>query len=64
MQKHFAPLAKILADNEDIIIEELNSVQGKQVDIGGYYLADAEKTKQVMRPSATFNQALAEARSN
>lgn len=64
LQKHFAPLAKNLADNEDKIIEELNSVQGKQVDIGGYYLADPEKTKQVMCPSATFNQVLAEVQLN
>ena len=32
--------------------EELNAVQGKSVDIGGYYRADSEKTKAVMRPSS------------
>ena len=54
----FAPLAQALADNEARIVAELNEVQGKPVDIGGYYLPDAAKLDQVMRPSATFNQAL------
>ena len=62
LQSKFAPLAKTLAENEQTIVDELNAEQGKPVDIGGYYLADAEKTKAVMRPSATFNAALAEAR--
>ena len=59
---HFAPLAKTLTDNEQKIVAELNAVQGKPADIGGYYLADAAKTKAVMRPSATLNAALAAAR--
>ena len=59
---HFAPLAQSLADNEQKILQELSEVQGKPVDIGGYYKADAEKCKLVMRPSATFNAALRAAR--
>jgi len=55
---HFAPLAKALADNEDTIVKELNAVQGKPADIGGYYYPDREKTTAVMRPSKTFNTAL------
>ncbi len=55
----FAPLAKTLTDNEKKIVDELNAVQGKPVDIGGYYLPDAKKLEAVMRPSATFNAALA-----
>ena len=55
----FAPLAKSLADNEQKIVEELNSVQGKAVDIGGYYMPDLKKLEAIMRPSATFNAALA-----
>ena len=43
-------------------MEELNAVQGKPVDIGGYYKADSDKVKAVMRPSATFNAILASAR--
>ncbi len=55
----FAPLAKQLADNEDAIVAELQEVQGKPVDIGGYYLPDVAKLDAIMRPSETFNKALA-----
>jgi isocitrate dehydrogenase len=55
----FAPLAKTLTDNEKKIVDELNAVQGKPVDIGGYYLPDPKKLEAVMRPSATLNAALA-----
>ena len=51
----FAPLAKALAENEQKIVDELKAVQGKAVDIGGYYLPDRAKCAAVMRPSATFN---------
>jgi isocitrate dehydrogenase len=61
LQAYFATLAKALTDNEEKIVEELNSVQGESVDIGGYFMADKEKTKAVMRPSATLNSALAAA---
>jgi isocitrate dehydrogenase len=54
----FATLAKTLTDNEQKIVAELLEVQGKPVDIGGYYKADDAKLKAVMRPSATFNAAL------
>ena len=63
LQAKFAPLAKSLAENEQKIVEEFASVQGKPVDIGGYYNADSEKCKAVMRPSATFNAILKAARS-
>jgi isocitrate dehydrogenase len=55
---HFAKLAKTLADNEDTIVSELAEVQGKSVDIGGYYYPDREKTTAVMRPSKTLNSVL------
>lgn len=58
---HFAPLAKTLAENEQKIVSEFAAVQGRPVDLGGYYRADAAKVKAVMRPSATFNAALAAA---
>jgi isocitrate dehydrogenase len=51
----FAPLAKALTENEKKILGELNSVQGKPVDIGGYYQPDMKKVNAIMRPSATFN---------
>jgi len=59
---HFAKLAKTLTENEAQIVAELTAVQGKPVDIGGYYLADSTKCKAVMRPSPTFNAALKAAR--
>ena len=62
LQAHFAPLARALTDSEKTIVQELSAVQGKAVDIGGYYHADPEKCKAVMRPSATFNAALAAVR--
>ena len=61
LAKHFAPLAKTLADNEAKIVDELAKVQGRPADIGGYYMADDAKVKAVMRPSVTFNAALAAA---
>ena len=63
LQAYFAPLAETLTENEERIIDEMCSVQGEAVDIGGYFLADSEKTKSVMRPSHTFNVALNTARS-
>ena len=59
LAKKFAPLAKQLADNETAIVAELLEVQGKPVDIGGYYLPDPAKLEAVMRPSPTLNAALA-----
>jgi isocitrate dehydrogenase len=58
LQAHFAPLAKALSSNEQKIVDELNAVQGKAVDIGGYYKPDMAKVAAIMRPSATFNAAL------
>jgi isocitrate dehydrogenase len=55
LQAHFAPLAKTLAENEQKIIDELKAVQGKPVDIGGYYMPDTTKVEAVMRPSPTLN---------
>jgi len=54
----FAPLAKALTDNEAKIVAELIAVQGKPVDIGGYYKPAMDKLSAAMRPSATFNAAL------
>jgi isocitrate dehydrogenase len=51
----FTPIARQLADNEETIVGELNGVQGKVVDLGGYYRMDAEKVASVMRPSAALN---------
>lgn len=55
----FAALAGTLRENEAKILEELLAVQGSPADIGGYYEPDEELVTAVMRPSATFNEALA-----
>ena len=59
LQAQFGELAKTLAENEATIVAELNAVQGKPVDIGGYYHANAELISKAMRPSNTFNAAIA-----
>lgn len=59
LQAQFAPLAKALTENEATIVAELNGVQGKPVDIGGYYAANPELVSKAMRPSATLNAAIA-----
>ncbi|MEU0374179.1 NADP-dependent isocitrate dehydrogenase [Streptomyces sp. NPDC006283] len=55
----FAPLAETLGEQEQTIVGELIAAQGSAADIGGYYQPDAAKASAVMRPSKTFNQALA-----
>ena len=52
---HFAPLAASLANSEAAIVSELNSVQGVEMDIGGYYAPDIALATAAMRPSATLN---------
>ncbi|WBO62469.1 NADP-dependent isocitrate dehydrogenase [Streptomyces camelliae] len=59
LAKAFAPLAESLAVDEQKIVDELIAVQGKPADIGGYYQVDKAKADAVMRPSATWNAALA-----
>ncbi|OBI17254.1 isocitrate dehydrogenase, NADP-dependent [Mycobacterium sp. E2327] len=59
LREHFAALAEELSKNEDAIVAELAEAQGEPVDIGGYYRPDPDKTTAVMRPSKTFNEALA-----
>ena len=55
----FAPIAKELSENEAKINAELIGAQGKLQDLGGYYNPDFGKTDKAMRPSTTFNTALA-----
>ena len=59
LKARFTPLAKQLTEQEATIVGELAAVQGKPVEIGGYYRSNPELTSKVMRPSATFNAALA-----
>ena len=55
----FKGLAETLVQNEQTINDELIAVQGHSVDLGGYYRPDPAKASAVMRPSQTFNDALA-----
>ena len=55
----FSPLADKLMEAEVQIVDELNAAQGRAVDIGGYYHPDPNLVSHAMRPSATFNAALA-----
>ena len=59
LKAKFAPLAKALTENEVKIVGELNGAQGKPVDIHGYYHPDIKLVSAAMRPSKTFNDALA-----
>ncbi len=59
LKAKFAGLADSLTANEAKIVEELNSVQGQAMDIGGYYKPDSEKASKAMRPSLTLNEAIA-----
>ncbi|QGA50847.1 NADP-dependent isocitrate dehydrogenase [Pseudomonas brassicacearum] len=59
LKAQFTSLAKTLTDSEEKIVAELNAVQGKPMDIGGYYFANPELTSKAMRPSNTFNAAIA-----
>jgi isocitrate dehydrogenase len=59
LAQRFAPLAEHLAQAEPTIVSELAEVQGEPVDVGGYFRPDPEKAAAAMRPSATFNDAIA-----
>ncbi len=56
LAEKFAPVAKALKENEEKIMKELLSVEGKAQDIGGYYHPDDEKAEKAMRPSQTLNR--------
>lgn len=56
----FTPVAQAMAENEAAIVNELNEVQGRTVDMGGYYLPDDEMMNSIMRPSATLNTILSQ----
>ncbi|HRP60873.1 MAG TPA: NADP-dependent isocitrate dehydrogenase, partial [Vicingus sp.] len=60
LASRFKATAKALAENETVIVNELNNAQGKPVDIGGYYHPDFNKATKAMCPSTTLNKILAE----
>lgn len=55
LKEKFEKIYSDLKEHEVKILEELSSVQGKPVDMGGYYFPEEEKVSQAMRPSKTFN---------
>ncbi len=56
LSERFIPIAKALEENEEKIVEELLSVEGKEQDVGGYYQPNDELASKAMRPSATLNK--------
>ena len=58
LQALFAKTAASLTENETIIVNELNDVQGSHVDIDGYYFPSVEKVQKAMCPSQTLNAIL------
>jgi isocitrate dehydrogenase len=56
LQAVFSKLAKDLSENEALIVNELNEVQGKSMDIGGYYKPNDDLGSKAMRPSKTLNR--------
>ncbi|WP_299263059.1 NADP-dependent isocitrate dehydrogenase [uncultured Psychrosphaera sp.] len=58
LQAKFSKVAEFFTANEDKVVDELAQVQGKAMDIGGYYKPDDAKGFAAMRPSATFNDGL------
>lgn len=59
LKERFAKLFDKLSSNEQAIIDELNQVQGKAVDIAGYYQPNTDKVSAAMRPVSVLNEALA-----
>ena len=54
----FSAAAQALVSQEALIVEELNGVQGRAIDVGGYYWPNKADIVAAMRPSATFNAIL------
>ena len=60
MKERFSKIYKELAANEEKITNDMIAVQGKPVDLGGYYVPNDKKATKVMRPSSTFNKIIDE----
>lgn len=56
LQSYFGDVAEKMTQNEEKIVSELNEVQGRKIDLGGYFHTDPEKVEKVMRPSQTLNE--------
>ena len=60
LQSRFSSIAGELSDNEHKILEELDAAQGDPVDIGGYFMPNAQKASEAMRPSQTLNKIISD----
>lgn len=60
MKSRFSKMYDELKANEDKIAEDLLSVQGKPVDISGYFLPDDEQAYAALRPSSVLNKIIDE----
>ncbi|MBC23175.1 MAG: isocitrate dehydrogenase (NADP(+)) [Phycisphaerae bacterium] len=58
LAEHFRPVAESLRENENLILEELDQVQGGAIDVGGYYMPEPDIASTAMRPSPTFNKVI------
>jgi len=58
LKELFQVIAKKLKENEATIVDQLNAIQGKPVDIGGYYYPNTVLAKNALRPNETFNAIL------
>lgn len=55
LKTEFTPIAKALAENEQEIIDGLNTIQGQKVNIDGYYEPNEDLVSNAMRPNSVFN---------
>ena len=60
LQNHFSKVAEALKANENTIVDNLNSIQGKSIDTDGYYMPDMSIISKEMRPDKIFNQILSQ----
>ncbi|MHB0755777.1 NADP-dependent isocitrate dehydrogenase [Polaribacter sp. M15] len=59
LKEEFTSIFETLTANEEKIVAELNEIQGKTVNIGGYYQPNEDLTIAAMRPNTTLNSILA-----
>lgn len=60
IKNRFVKIYEAIKSNEEKIVNDFISVQGKQADLGGYYMPDEKKTNEIMRPSSVFNKIIDE----
>ncbi|WP_431167524.1 NADP-dependent isocitrate dehydrogenase [Tenacibaculum halocynthiae] len=58
LKVQFSSLAEKMIANESVIVNELNTVQGKAVNIDGYYEPNDKLADDIMKPSQTLNTIL------